>query len=572
MLLLLALLATLVIHHVAAFLDGAVLLHGINQLEALEQINSGELWARGPMLGDSGFFPSGPLNYWLYTPWRVVTNPALGAHLMYFVLEALSLLAWVLLARRAAFREEVAWIGALLLGCWWLPKITLMENATLSGFVITAAFGVLSAALARRRVGWMSLAGLLLGVAVLLHMVAAMAVPAAMAAVVAAGGPRKRRLLELCLGGLLPVALCWPGIDLSVLPDGLFKVPEGQSAIAAPEQHELLRYALAWLPRQLPALAGAAVAVAGVFSGGRRAGALLLLLWLAVAVPPTVIAATDVYGVFGMVSVEDRVNRILAVLAPVLTCLEAVAIWAAFRWGAALLERRRGTRVSSAWLLGAVAAAALVWSGARLAAATARPVKPPAERYLHYLQNQERESRAAYWYFDKLTDAGLLDTGILPEQLCAAGWSARLLLHWPLKAEPMAGAVGEDVAVFPRLEEVKLEALPGAKQAGPLVLLSGLHRVHTWREDTAHLFQWPLNLSTSGLLLMLIEGNSKQHVPTVQMAGAHTVAMMHARTDDGFVQWRVLKVGAKHPAPGKPVKVRVTPLGAQVDSVCLVHR
>ena len=573
-LLALALLGTLGTSHVAAFLDQAQLLHGANLLKALERINRGQIWVESPMFGDSGLSIGGPLYYWLYTPGRLVDNPVLGVHLVYFGLEAAALLLWVLLARRAVVREEVAWIGALLLAGSWLPKITLAENSTMAGFLVTASFGVLSAALARPRVGWMAAAGLLLGAAVQVHPAAAMALPAAVVAVIAAGGPRLRRAVELALGLLLPMVLLYWGFYLDAAPDGGTRgqIPVPGDTKGAHGELEVCWYLLRQLSPQVLVLVGAGVAVSSVGGGRRRCAGLLLLTWLVVACPATLLAASQAY-LHGLHTIQDRVDRILALLGPLLTCLEAGALWWIFGAGGVLQRRFRLARVPPTWLLGVVAGATLAWGGAQLwGAARSMPRERPLQRYIRHLQTQERSSRAGYWYLQRLLDAGLKDTGVDAGQFCSASWSAEWVLQWPLA---IPGQARDDVMVFPELQGIKLQDVRGARHAAPMVLLTGLAKVPTtMSEGGMQRLRWPEGLKASGLVLAIIGGTSRGRAPSIRLPGTRTVAsrtMAMRHPSNRFVQWRVLQVEARHPQPGKQLTLEITPRDARVERLCLSY-
>jgi len=572
----LALVITLAACHLAGMLGEARLLHGPNLLAALEWFNSGDIWHRGPELGDTRLYPGGPLNYWLYSPARLVANPALGVHLMYFILEAAALLLWVLLARRAAIQEEVAWIGALLLSCWWVPKIELMENGTVSYFFVTAGFGVLSAALARPRPGWMLLAGLLLGASIQVHPVSGLAIPAAMVAVLAAGGPWLRRLAELLGGWLMMVALCWKGMNLDAL-QGDFSLGLGSGA-AAPGvdsgNSELQAYVMWLVLRHLPVLLGAGVAVAGVVTGRRRPANLLLVIWLAMASVLVGIVLTGSHGDHGVNASAFLVDHVVVQVAPGLACLAGLALWQLFCGIRALLRRWRGTRLPSRGLLAAGAGAALVCGGVQLWGAAAVDEVAPLESYFQHLLKRERGSREARRYFQTLLDADLRPSRVDSRQLCAAGRFTDLLLNWPVTISDERPSPGmEALAIFPGLEGGLLQSLPGARRAGPLVLVPGRSRVHAEREGTGSAFTWPESLKATGMLLLIVHGTARNGDSIdVQVEGTKTLASRHLgrREFARFYNWRVLQVGSNHPRPGKRVRLKISP-GVMLDNVCLIH-
>ena len=199
-------------HHA---MTDAVLAHFGDLVHTSAEIESGNLFVVGPGLWGTpmGLALGGQLYNWLSYPAWWFRNPIAGIHVLYYTLELLGLVSWLLLGRLTRLPPRLVWASAFMLAVYPEARLIYCENMTLAAYLCVPMFMASLAGLHARRAVTMILPGVLLAATFMVHHAAIVLAPA-MAVMVLAHRPVPWRR-GFILGGtalftVLAVALLVP--------------------------------------------------------------------------------------------------------------------------------------------------------------------------------------------------------------------------------------------------------------------------------------------------------------------------------------------------------------------------
>jgi len=199
------LLALLALEHLRAALGPATLEHLSQIVQQMMANDVGStLYERNEMITGGG-----GLVFAMHWAVHALGLPLGANHVLYALLDAGALVAWVLLSRRW-LPGPMVWCSAIVLAIYGAPKLFLMENSTLMAFTAPPLLGCLWLALRRDSMAWMAVAAGLLALSTHLGLLALFALPVALAAVWRSGfGRRGAACALLAAAALLPLLPIW---------------------------------------------------------------------------------------------------------------------------------------------------------------------------------------------------------------------------------------------------------------------------------------------------------------------------------------------------------------------------
>lgn len=144
------LVALLLARQVQTYYQGDFLGHLSELSGDLGDLARGRFFVPGPDLFDTGIRVGGPLYAWLHLPLRLVSDPILGLHVYYLLIEAAALWLWLFWGGRL-MPSLLCRASAVLIALDPVPTLHRCENLTLAMFLAMPLFLVLLAWLRREQ-------------------------------------------------------------------------------------------------------------------------------------------------------------------------------------------------------------------------------------------------------------------------------------------------------------------------------------------------------------------------------------------------------------------------------------
>ncbi len=203
--------------------DNALLLHIEARLGFAKEILSGNVPLAGPSMGESGLSFGGPLYYLLYAPLPLISNPVVGVHMIYLLIQLLALLFWVSWGLRKRLPPEVVWGSAIILAWKMGCANELAENATVFGFLTVPLFISIAGTLRHSRLAGMILPGFILAVCAMIHLAITMLLTPAIILGILLIKRQSLKRIGIFLGATLFALL--PALHLANWPDSIRLIP-----------------------------------------------------------------------------------------------------------------------------------------------------------------------------------------------------------------------------------------------------------------------------------------------------------------------------------------------------------
>lgn len=193
----------LVLRHLHVYYTEATISHLGMLGRTLGQLRAGNPWVLGEELGNTGLFLGGPLYAWINAPALLWANPVTGVHVTYFALELACIAAWFYWPTGAGLPRGERWLGALALALFIEPKLELVQNDTIMGLLAIPLFIIFVRALRRGAWRGMFVAGAVAGMAVSVHQVAVLLLPALLVSLLV----QRELMVRRALAGLAGMAV-----------------------------------------------------------------------------------------------------------------------------------------------------------------------------------------------------------------------------------------------------------------------------------------------------------------------------------------------------------------------------
>lgn len=174
-LLFLLIVTLLFLDHLIAFHTKGMVLH-LNEL--VYWWHTQPWWPGSCIIRDTGVSFGGPLYAWMSFPALLFANPAAGVSMTYLLWELLALTVWFFCPTEPLLSRQARMTAAIPLVLFGELRVNLCENSTLMGIVIIPVFITFVWALCSPRPRRMALPGVLLGVAIQIHVLAVAVLPA----------------------------------------------------------------------------------------------------------------------------------------------------------------------------------------------------------------------------------------------------------------------------------------------------------------------------------------------------------------------------------------------------------
>ena len=205
----------LALRHLAIFYSVAEFPHFPQLVNAFKHLDSLDPWVQGSAVWETRLQLGGPLFYWLNYPVRLFQDPVVGIHLYYFLLELSVICLWLVWGpRTGGLTSELSWAGGFFLAVAFNSKIIVCENMTMAVYLAVVLFLAFIWAMGKEGYKPMALVGLLLGMAVQVHISALVLAPPLLLVLWLERRLFARRVLALVVAWLVVVLICAKGISL----------------------------------------------------------------------------------------------------------------------------------------------------------------------------------------------------------------------------------------------------------------------------------------------------------------------------------------------------------------------